>query len=1488
MNDATLHMNNINPFSAKGENSDLDQLAYELKLSDSPPKKDIFRSKFETNSAIISSFKSPESRTSTFLLNQRSLPKEEHTIRSPTHGDKNSAGYEYLCRVQAIKNWLEKVLEIQIQQTSLELLSYIRNGIYLAKLANKFLPTKRIIYTNDTKLDFRHTENINAFFHLLEHLKIPSVFYFELTDLFDSKDIPKVLYCLHALSYKISTIDSSCPLIQNLVGTLEFTSTDISSANRSLHGRQLPGFSSIDLDIFGSPVKSGFFNKALNLSPAPKTSYGQSLSMSPSPKRNITSLSFTPSRATDDNGQSPISSRKVIVDSGGSPIKNMRFEHPSREILSNLQKIIMIQTLSRGSLLRYNIFVDRIMLRSFDPELSTFVSIIRGYLFRRKSVHGHRKEILLFKDNVINLQSISRGYLQRLSMNEMQTHESFDTFKAILKGNKVRARYHLVVSSLNNCQDQIIQLQSITRQAKAKKLISVIIKNKVLIEPFIISLQSHVRGLLHRHQLRSLDSKCNGLSHFQDFISISRGTLARNRIREILRQFYYSQKLIIEFQSVLRGAISRTKLCNGVLSSLSEEYSEMNKFRAQIRAIQVRNSIRRTECSIRESKDQIRSLQSKFRGVLFRYELDLKCERLYDSVDMIIELQSLIRAKPSRTLIKDFNFYYQKNLLKVIEAQALIRGIIAQAAYKSFVNMRNPPLSVIRKFAYLLVDQNQDISEDSNFGEYKDKILELSRLNEELEVQIDHLDTKLDLLDKNLISTDEFIQQRAKIAAINPSNKLINCLQKEKLQSRSIKKKLELYLSLFYILQTNPLYLCRYLDSLRTQSQEEAYSFEDLTMALYPAKSTFKKSRSREEYFFVKFLFLVLKADYSQSVTNIADITKAKKCLWIRIFTHYNNYTQNRKILGSIFGHSLKLLWDDESTTFESDPVVIYSRLRNKELKIHGKSKRIEKIQVSQAIADSAVSEEFIKNLMHLRDYTTEFMTILKNNVSKLPVHVRLIAKETYHLSKMNFPSLPDSMHLSVAGVLVVKYYLSTILLSPELFGLKRRLENSKSDNSKNLVYLSKVVLQIFSMRPFKDNFMKPLNEFVLSYSIHVKALMRDLINVEDISTVYEVNEFLDLVAEEKPKLVMSVQDIISFDKLVTNELLVFAPNSDDQLRELVDQMNSISCTPQELVQFYGLGTCTLLLVPASTVDTLSVRKTKLLMSQAKLYLTHLISIQEGDDLLELLIHGITSTHEEIFASSNSSRLKDLDKPYLPDGIAAENLLCQTLAVLKQKLLKTILELEKMNVINRENSYQDLLNEIVLDIKTKRQQRELRKKQLQLSVEAITSLERKRDVLKSQLIDYNKHIEHMLETLQLKPKERKFLNIIPVFSRQYFYQRKLRRNNCLPKFGSYIHSYKKLMDLGVLTRISKSYNGNGINPSKLEFKFSCHSVGVFTIEVALLSVNIRGACRELTLDEVLDRQQEKLKEWPLFDKLAYFDTDNLASLIFRNFYEANT
>lgn len=1515
--------------SKKVDSSDLDDLARQMNIETPKLQMGMIRSRFETPSATVSSFKTTP-RTKSDSKYDNSLGKPTATspeAKGMTKASRDSKGYEYLCRIQAIKAWLEVILGENIPQKPVELISYIQNGIYLAKLANIFLPVKKNVYTNDKKLEFRHTENINRFFKLLVFLQIPDLFQFELTDLYDAKDVPKVWFCLHAMSYKINTLDPSYPPIENLVGGIDFEEADVKAANRALFGHNLPNFSSADNEDTSSPGRNSYMNKTLTFtSPQKSPSIAQLPSKLSPPKFHIpprptekednpfrekTSQSYPTTYKLHDVQKPdlsiptfniPQSSHVSVAESYPRIDDSSRFYSPILE--DHVGDVVKLQALCKGAIFRYAMFVDKIMLRSFDTEFTQLYAAIRGNALRAKTVHRHRDELLLHKSAVLELQSIARRkILQKYMFFRFDAAEeaSVIRFQTLLRGTSTRRLFRKIKHGLADKEVAITHLQSVLRAGPVYRRVSAVTRNKSQILDNVITLQSLARRALHRRNTNSNIvsrlEKNDGIIKLQ---SVIRAGQARNQVRRCLRGMASQRRSIKELQSIARGAILRTRLCNNVLITLIGEDVRMNELYAKVRGNLIRANVAYKKAVLEhfEEKETV-PIQAMFRGILLRFHKGVDMDDIYDNVASIIGLQAKIRANRITKNLKSIKAYYNANKDKVVRAQAVIRSKYTQTAYKAFINMKNPPVGVVRKFAYLLSDSGSDYVEEMELTRLKDQILEKSKNNENLELQIENLDIKLSLLDKNKITIEDFMKNSNKFKTYKPApHKAGNSKILEKLNASS-KKRIDLYLSMFYFLQTKPSYWIRLFEGHKpTDRDQYLKSLQYHILLIYPLHDGAVNSHSREEFFFIKFVCALMGNDMSTRCRNVTDITKAKSAFWIDFMIDFNNHIYQRMHLKLLFGKTIQRILDDEELTFESDPSKIYGQMMDQEIKIHGSSDKKQLITPQEAIKDEKVSAAFVRNLINLRDATTDTIEVIQSVIPQLPIHIRIIAKESYKLSQIQFPDQTEQHHLAVAGVILIKHYIGNIMQYPENYGYSTRdpyasHSGRPSEASQNLKFLSRVLLQVFSMKPFSDNFMKPLNDFVLSYVETAKNIVREVIDVKQLEAEYEMNDFDDIVNHQRPQLSMTVSDMISIEKLITRHIDVVAPNFDDQLYSIANELNEVVNSANDYVTLTELGTLTLTLSPKTKEDTVADSKARTLFAQAKRCLLYIIRVQEGDDLLELFIHGIKPDHERIFKeivenekqeeACPRSKASETSNPYKRSYLGDVSKM--SYVELKKMALKVILQLESMGQVSRKNSFQELLNRIVLDIKTKDSQRISRSTQLVIAAETVQKLLEKESFLKKQLDDYNKHIDKILSELQLKPKEKKIFNIIPVFSKQYFYHRQLKKNNRLPKFGSYKYSAKKLMDQGVVSDIGGDLSLKLASSSKLDFMFSCHKSGTFVIEVANGPVSIPGACNTITLDMLLDHQYENRKTWSMFDGMVIFNTEHLAALIFRKFYD---
>ncbi|KAJ8287966.1 hypothetical protein COCON_G00006250 [Conger conger] len=165
-----------------------------------------------------------------------------------------NVAYQYLCRLEEAKRWMEACLQEDLPAPT-ELEEGLRNGVLLAKLghcfAPKVVPLKKIYDLDQGRykangLHFRHTDNINHWRNAMVEVGLPTMFQPETTDIYDKKNMPRTVYCIHALSLYLFRLGLA-PQIHDLCGKVKFTEEEINNMKRELdkYGIQMPAFSKI-------------------------------------------------------------------------------------------------------------------------------------------------------------------------------------------------------------------------------------------------------------------------------------------------------------------------------------------------------------------------------------------------------------------------------------------------------------------------------------------------------------------------------------------------------------------------------------------------------------------------------------------------------------------------------------------------------------------------------------------------------------------------------------------------------------------------------------------------------------------------------------------------------------------------------------------------------------------------------------------------------------------------------------------------------------------------------------------------------------------------------------------------------------------------------------------------------------------------------------------------------------------------------------------
>ena len=161
----------------------------------------------------------------------------------------NTRIYEYLCRLEEAKQWCEDSGCTKTGSLD-DFEEEMRKGVILADLARIFAPecVKKVFVADE--LQYRHTDNINYFLEGLASVAFPKVFLFETFDVYDKKNIPRVIYCLHALAHYLERLGKGARM-KSLAGKVEFTEEEVLRKEMEITdlGVKLPVFADIKSEV---------------------------------------------------------------------------------------------------------------------------------------------------------------------------------------------------------------------------------------------------------------------------------------------------------------------------------------------------------------------------------------------------------------------------------------------------------------------------------------------------------------------------------------------------------------------------------------------------------------------------------------------------------------------------------------------------------------------------------------------------------------------------------------------------------------------------------------------------------------------------------------------------------------------------------------------------------------------------------------------------------------------------------------------------------------------------------------------------------------------------------------------------------------------------------------------------------------------------------------------------------------------------------------
>jgi Ras GTPase-activating-like protein IQGAP2/3 len=1261
--------------------------------------------------------------------------------------------YEYLCHIGEAKEWIEDILQRPIPPI-VQLEEALRDGVTLAEIVDALYPERRMRIFRSPKLQFRHSDNIAIFFRFLAELELPDLFRFELIDLYEKKNIPKVIYCIHALSWLLFRRGIVDFRIGNLVGQLEFEHHELEAMQKGLDkaGVSMPSFGNMGADFGVEPT------------PEPEPVESEEDRIDRELKENELAIMDLQSQIRGaavrirlgDTMQQLWDSEDMLVElqsriRGDFSRQIVEYRLNMRRFAINLQSgtrgflvrqrqssieslwksregdVLKLQNLIRAKRARDEVRITRSQLRHEELGVRELQANILGFLSRR-NLAQHRQETKTMAGPVKSLQAAIRGMLLRNIVAEDQEF-------LLREEHSIKAMQALARAMLTRNQ--------VSRQREALQASS----------PIWRALQAVSRGQLLRNEVQlqkqQLKTHSPQLATVQAFV---RASAVRHEVAATLFALQHEESSVQEIQTLIRGMLLRQRVAADY-KALTAQTPKISKLQALARGCLER---KRTEVLLDELQAhsaEIVQLQALSRAVLLRNDIGLVLGQLEAEEESIIEIQAAAKACLVRARFAEKKRFFKENMERVVKIQSFVRGKLQGEAYKSLTTGKNPPVNTVKNFVHLLNDSDFDFNEEIEFERLRKTVVQQVRQNEMAEQYIDQLDIKIALLVKNKITLDEVVKHQKNFGG-HSGNLLVNTSMVSgnqfdlKALNKNSRKKLESYQQLFFTLQTQPQYLARLFKRIREQgtAEKDCKRIETLMMGLFGYAQ-----KRREEYYLLKLIARSAKEEVD-GVKSIQEYLRGN-FFWGKLLANYTRSPRDRKYLRELLGPLIHAnIVDDHALDLESDPMQIYrSAINNEELRTGRPSQRPLDIPREIAIKDPETRDMFIDHLRDLREISDQFLLALEGLFHKMPYGIRFVCRETLDALYQHFPREPQQHLLQIIGNWLWKFYLQPALTAPESMGVVEKQLTPLQ--KRNLGEVAKVLSQVASGRLFggENIYLQPLNAYVGDAIERITLIFSNIISVPDAESSFDIDEFNDLYAKTKPTLYIKMTDIFSIHNLIAADLPHICPNRDDMLREIVQELGSAKNNETEMSGVTSTEIQMALNPKLHDIEDPEA-EVKALFMETKRCILYIIRVQSGPNLMEILVRPITreddqrwhSLLREEFAEGSRTRGAYSDANTLVDIKSMSYL------ELKRTALENIMRLEQFGRISRRNFYQDILNAIALDIRTKSRRRVQRQRELEGVRLTLANLNEKAEWLESQRKSYDNYIEQAMMTLQKK------------------------------------------------------------------------------------------------------------------------------------------
>ncbi|NWS91014.1 IQGA3 protein, partial [Toxostoma redivivum] len=900
------------------------------------------------------------------------------------------------------------------------------------------------------------------------------------------------------------------------------------------------------------------------------------------------------------------------------------------------------------------------------------------------------------------------------------------------------------------------------------------------------------------------------------------------------------------------------------------------RLQARLRGFLVRQQLVARRHVLQEQRPAAVRIQACWRGYRQRRAYLERLHYLKSNTEAAIKIQAAVRMWQTRRKYQERLCYFRQNVA-VIKIQAFVRANKARGDYRMLVHTKSPPLGIIQRFIHLLEQSQHDFWEESEVLRLQEEVVKRIRASQQLESDLDLMDIKIGLLVKNRITLQEVVSHCKKLTKKNKEqlSEMMSMDKQRGLKSLSKEKrqKLEAYQHLFYLLQTQPVYLARLIFQM---PQNKSTKFmESVIFTLYNYASN-----PREAYLLLQLFKVALQEEIRSKVDHVHDILTGNATV-IRLVVSFYRNTRGQNALRHILAGPVQEVLQDKTLSIRTDPVDIYKAWINQTESQSGhRSKLPYEVSPEQALSHPEVQRRLDISICNLLAITDKFVSAIASSVDEIPYGMRYMAKILRTSLVEKFPKAPPEEVDKIVGNLLYYRFMNPAVVAPDGFDIVDVSAGAAlhPDQRRSLGCIAKVLQHAAAHKAFEgeSSHLCRVNQYLEDTHNKFRRFISAACCVPEPEERFNMDEYSEMVAVAKPVIYITVGELINTHKLLLEHQDTIAPHHSDPLHELLadlDELPTVQSLAGESVASLGDSdaeqvfsqlsrteislTLTNKLMPVASSEESDTRS---LLLSTKQMLVDLIQAQPGESLQEILWTPASeheeAAHEQLVrrrALRDAQACAQLKRHH---SLAANGQL--SMEEKKRKVIRNLRRLESLGLLRSANQYQELVDELAKDIRNQRRHRQQRRRELLKLRQTLEGLDAKTLFYEEQIDYYNQYIKTCLDNLAASHKV----------------------NGKSKKLPSLHYTAAQLLEKGVLLEIQD------LPPSQLKNVIfdiiPCEESGRFQVKAKFMGIDME--CFQLHYQDLLQLQYEGVAIMKMFDK-AKVNVNLLIFLLNKKFFK---